>query len=396
MARRRWGVVGLAVLLPAFGAWGQGAGEGAMPAEPPPPPAAPATWSAPLEMRPYPDGEAAERTAEHYLLLGEARGEGYDLPLRFILSLDVVPGYDPGSADAKAWLASLPPTEGRAALDGRCLSGICVIGGSLAPDGSSVSLTVTLEGPAPGGRYEVRRSSSGPAELSGSLAFTTLTTEIPGLGTLAEATTNAGRLATALRWQGYEISGWAAPEEAPDGDLREALAGWQQGDGKRPPTGLVFADDIAALEADAARQRTETGWAVVGGDAAGWSLGVPLKVLSKTSEKAGIRSWQSPDGRYALTLALGPAKESDAMDALFEQDTTETDQRNVPYYNRSGDDYLASYVEAKTVYHVMVHNRAEGFARAVFSYPDGDDDGAFFERLIDHGFTVSDGLSVKP
>lgn len=407
MTKRNWGVIGLALAVapaiwalpaPARGEAPAAAAEAVPPEAPAPPetPAPPATWSAPLDMRPYPEQSEAERKAERHLLLGEAQGEGYALPLRFVLSLAIEPGYDPGSADAKAWLASLPPTEGRAALDGRCLSGTCVVSGGMAPDNSTVTLTVTLDGPGPGGRYEVRRGGSGPAELSGSLSLTPVGAELPGLGALAEAETNAGRLGAALRWQGYEISGWGEADQPPDGDLREALAGWQQADGKRAPTGLVFADDIAALEAEATRLQTESGWTLLGGEALGWRLGVPAKLLSKSGQKGAVKSWRSPDGAYELSLTLAPAKDAEAMDAMFEQDTTETDKRTVPFYNRSGDDYSARYVEGKRVHHVMVHNRDGGFARAVFAYPEDDPEGSRFEGLIDHSFVVADDFKPKP
>src|SRR5438105_874422 len=78
--------------------------------------------------------------------------------------------------------------------------------------------------------------------------------------------------ASLVVWAGGSC-GFNDTDDGPPGDMeRDALGQWQA-QGERPGRGLILADQLAALRADAAAAKAKARWTAVGGK--GWKGGYP-------------------------------------------------------------------------------------------------------------------------
>ena len=120
------------------------------------------------------------------------------------------------------------------------------------------------------------------------------------------------------------------PGDPPSGFQREQLAHWQQAQG-RPGTGLIFADDLAALRSGAAASRKAAGWTPLGDKGHGWSGGYPAALLPTAGRADGAQRFASADGKAVLVVALDPPLDSGGFDALV---TSLTDDHGVASFDQ--------------------------------------------------------------
>ncbi len=115
----------------------------------------------------------------------------------------------------------------------------------------------------------------------------------------------------------------------------ESIVAWQRRQGT-DPTGILAAQDRAALDAAGEAIRKSLRFTVQADPASGAVIGVPEKLLAKKNPLPRGTRWQSGDGRVTLDTAASPPGGTD-LDALFERATAVTAERKVTYKVKKPD-----------------------------------------------------------
>src|SRR5690606_35913954 len=107
--------------------------------------------------------------------------------------------------------------------------------------------------------------SDAPARAPSAVRLTPFGEEAPGLGRLSpRGSIGSHELTDLLAWTGIDLGFSNLDDREPDVRERRGLADWQLAGG-RAPSGLLLANDIEALRAEADAARRTAGWAPVPG-----------------------------------------------------------------------------------------------------------------------------------
>ena len=302
--------------------------------------------------------------------LGELAGGGEAAPKRIVVDAQLSPGYEAFESQLSGWLAVLDPALGGDDFSETCVSGRCAITAGL--EGGELAIAADLGGAAAGpveGRYTFTLYGQEPEK--GTVRFTALDGAAPGLSAFAppDAVT-AQQLSGWLDILGFEQGFTNDFEDGPPGDReRRGLAQWQQAR-ERAGGGLILADDLAALRAEAEAEQRRIFWQNIQGR--GWSGAYPagtLEVASGAGPDGVGRRFSSAGGEAYVEFTAEPPMTDEAWDAFVEARTADREGREGRGYTRVNDDMEIAYTEGGKNVSEVYHRREGGVVRMVLSYP---------------------------
>jgi hypothetical protein len=194
-------------------------------------------------------------------------------------------------------------------------------------------------------------------------------------------------------WNQKTVTSGSPPDDdPPTSSQRDTLAEWQDDKG-RLATGLIFTADLAELRAGAEAARQAAGWTPLGDAAHGWSAGYPAAILPKSSRVGAERRFTSVNGEAVLVIAVAAPMSSDDFDAFVEKISADREGRTQVDTIRANGDLQMSYEEAGMVTVAAYHNRDNGLARVIFTYPAKAKDAYEpIETIVQHSLVVTDDL----
>jgi hypothetical protein len=325
-------------------------------------------------------------------LIGEVAAPSEGAPRRFVIDALIAEGDEPFQSRIDGWFASLDPADaGSGEIEGTCVQERCALSVRLGAGEFGVTGDLTTGGSGIGQAALRPRWSDEPPPAPSAVTFAGFDDEAPGLGRLApRGTIGSHDLSDQLVWAGIDLGFSNLDDGEPDGRERGGLADWQAAQG-RPPSGLLLADDLAALKAEAETAQAAAGWRAVEG--AAWAAGYPSALLRPIAGEP--YRFASADARAELVWALeGPMSEAD-WDALVERETADNDADENRGYIRVNDD-LEMTVTRAGVRHVAVWlNRPGGVTHMTYRYPEGDESLARLEPVLLRTFRLPDDFGAE-
>jgi S1-C subfamily serine protease len=146
----------------------------------------------------------------------------------------------------------------------------------------------------------------------------------------------------------------------------EAVKAFQERNGGKQ-TGILSAQERAALAASAKTKQEAAGWRVVDDPATGARLGVPLKIASQTNPiKDGTR-WQSAQGQVQIETfrVSGPGT---TLAAVFDQQKKEPATRKIAYNVLRPDFFVISGMQGLKKFYVRAQVKGEDVRGLVILY----------------------------
>ena len=335
----------------------------------------------------------ADEPARSLRLIAEAPSAADPAPQHLVIDALVKSESGEAQSTVEGWMASSAAPAASGEVSGSCVERHCALTAEINGD----KLSIVGDFGAPAGRVKARftlKDDDGKLLQQGAVTLTPLTGAVPGLGPLAPpGALTANQLDDLLMWVGETVAaGTRDPADPPDTFGRETLATWQEGKG-RLATGLIFAQDLAELRADADTARKTAGWTALGDAAKGWIAGYPAALLPKASRAGAEQHFASADGKTRLLLVIDPPMSGEAFDTFVHTMTTDREGRTNTDYTRINDDLEMRYEEDGKVTLAAYHNREGGLARMIFIYPtDASDAFKPFEAILQRSLKVGDAL----
>ncbi|HEX4197814.1 MAG TPA: hypothetical protein VHZ26_10260 [Caulobacteraceae bacterium] len=326
-------------------------------------------------------------------LSGEAPAAKDPAPRAFVIDADVKPGDSDFQTSIDGWLASTAAPASSGEVEGTCVEHRCVLTADL--DDAKFILTGDFgDAAGPVGAHFTVKDPDDKTLQEGAASVRPFNGQVAGLGELAapDALTEA-RMDDLLLWNHQSVSSGSPPgDDPPSSSQREALASWQQDRG-RLATGLIFTADIAELHADAEAARKAAGWTPLGDAAHGWRAGYPAAILTKSSRVGPEQRFTSADGKAVLVIAVDAPMSSDDFDAFVEKVSADREGRTEVDTIRANGDLQMSFEEAGMVTVAAYHDRDNGLARVIFTYP-VKAKAAYepVETIVQHSLVVTDDL----
>ena len=326
-------------------------------------------------------------------LQGEAPSAADPAPKAFIIDVQVKPGDSDFQTALDGWLAASAAPAASGEASGTCVEHRCVLTADLE-DGKFVLTGDFGDTTRPVAVRFVVKDNDDKTVQEGAASLRPLAGPIAGQGALAAPDAiNEIQLDDLLLWNDQTVSSGSPPsDEPPSSSQRESLATWQAQKG-RLGTGLIFAADLTELRADAEAARRKAGWTPLGDAAHGWSAGYPATVLPKASHAGPEQRFSSADDKALLVVAVDPPMSSEAFDGFVDKVSADREGRSQADTTRVNGDLEMSYQEDGVVTAAVYHNRDDGLARMVFTYPaKASDTYAPLATILQHSLTVTDDL----
>ena len=326
-------------------------------------------------------------------LSGKAPSASDPAPRTFVIDAEVKAGDSDFQTTVDGWFASASAPGASGEVDGTCVEHKCVLAADL--DDAKFILTGDFgDATGPVAAHFTVKDSDDKTIQEGAATVRPLTDPVAGQGPLAapDAITEA-QLDDLLLWNHQTATSGSPPgDDPPSSSQREALASWQ-GDKGRLATGLIFTADLAELRAGAEAARKAAGWTPLGDAAHGWSAGYPAAVLPRISRAGAEQRFTSADGQATLVIAVDSPMTSDDFDVFVEKVSADREGRTEVDTTRVNGDLQMSYQEAGMVTVAAYHNRDNGLARVVFTYPvKAKDAYQPVETIVQHSLVVTDDL----
>jgi hypothetical protein len=326
-------------------------------------------------------------------LSGTAPTASDPAPKTFVIDAEVKPGDGDFQTSIDGWLASTAEPASSGEVDGTCVEHRCVLTAAL--DNAKFILTGDFgDATGPVAVHFTVKDPDDKTLQEGAATVQPLTGPVAGLGELAtpDALTEA-QMDDLLMWNQQTVTSGSPPgDDPPSSSQRDTLAGWQ-GDKGRLATGLIFTADLTELRADAEAARKAAGWTPLGDAAHGWSAGYPAAVLPKSSRVGAEQRFTSANGEAVLVVAVDAPMSSDDFDAFVEKVSADREGRTEVDTIRANGDLQMSYQQGGMVTVAAYHNRDNGLARVVFTYP-AKAKNAYepVETIVQHSLAVTDDL----
>jgi len=325
-------------------------------------------------------------------LAGEIADPPGAAPRRFVIDARLVEGDEPFQSRIEGWFASLEPVEaGAGEIEGTCVQERCAASVRLEP--GKLGLTGDFAGDGGGEAQAVLTDpwSDAPARAPSAVRLTPFGEEVPGLGRLSpRGSIGSHELTDLLAWTGIDLGFSNLDDREPDVRERRGLADWQLAGG-RAPSGLLLANDIEALRAEADAARRTAGWAPVPG--AAWASGYPAALLAPVAGQPG--RFVSPDGQAELVWALDPPMDEGAWDALVKREIADREDDEGRGYARVNDDFELTVTRGGQRLAFVWLNRPGGVARMAFRYPPDDEAFSRLEPVLIRTFRLPDDFGAR-
>jgi hypothetical protein len=336
---------------------------------------------------------AQSQGAKTLRLAGEAPTASDPAPKTFVVDAEVKPGDSDFQTSIDGWLAGAAAPASSGEVEGTCIEHRCVLAADL--DDAKFILTGDFgDASGPIAAHFTVKDPDNKTVQEGDARVQPFNGQVADLGQLAapDALTEA-QMDDLLLWNQQSVSSGSPPgDDPPSSSQRESLASWQ-GDKGRLATGLIFTADLAELRAGADAARKTAGWTPLGDTAHGWSAGYPAALLPKSSRVGPEQRFTSADGEAVLVVAVDAPMSSDDFDAFVEKVSADREGRTEVDTIRANGDLQMSFEEAGMVTVAAYHNRDNGLARVVFTYPvKAKATYEPVETIVQHSLVVTDDL----
>jgi hypothetical protein len=326
-------------------------------------------------------------------LSGAAPTASGPAPQTFVIDAEVKPGDGDFQTSIDGWMASIAEPASSGEVDGSCVEHRCGLTADL-PNAKFILTGDFGDATGPVAVHFTVKDGDDKTVQEGAAIVQRLTGPVAGLGELAapNALTEA-QMDDLLMWNQQTVTSGSPPgDDPPSGSQRDTLAEWQNGKG-RLATGLIFTADLAELRAGAEAARKAAGWTPLCDAAHGWSAGYPAAVLPKSSRVGPERRYASANGEAVLVIAIDAPMSSDDFDAFVEKVTADRAGRTEVNTIRINGDLQMSFQQAGMVTVAAYHNRDNGLARVVFTYPAKAKDAYEpIETIVQHSLVATDDL----